>query len=63
MIKKPKIRWGSLLAGVVSVVGILGDPDLLGYLPHKVGAAVGLAGVVVAAYKKSVIREEHERIQ
>lgn len=62
MIKKPKIRWGSLLAGVVSVVGILGDPDLLGYLPPKIGAIIGIAGAVIAAYKKSAIREEHERI-
>ena len=61
MKRKGKIRWGSLLNAVVGVVAVLGDPDMLGYLPAKVAGPVAFASVLVAAYKKAVVREEHER--
>lgn len=61
MARKPKIRWGTLLAVGVSVVGALGDPAVIGFLPHTVATAVTIAGAVVAGVKKAVVRDEHER--
>lgn len=59
--RKGKIRWGALLTAVTGVVAVLGDPDVLGYLPARLSAPIAIAAVVVAAVKKSVVREEHER--
>lgn len=61
MKRKGKIRWGTVFAAVAGVVGVLGDPAVLGYLPHGAASAVAAAGVIVAALKKSIVREEHER--
>jgi len=46
------------LAGIVglatTIVGILGDPALAGFLPHKVAAAVAIAGAVIQASTRAI---------
>lgn len=46
------------VAGIIglatTVVGILGDASVVGYLPHKVAAGVALAGALIQAGTRAV---------
>ena len=59
--KKGKFRWGSLLAGAVTLIGILADPHILALLPAQASVAIAVAGVVIQAVTKPVARKEEER--
>lgn len=61
MIRKSKIRWGAVINAVVGVAAALSDPHVLGFLPEQLTKPVTIACLVIAAVKKSVVREEHER--
>lgn len=66
--KKGKFRWPGLLAVLASIIGIATDPAVVvaidaawPAMPHVVSAGLTLAGVIVAAASKPVVRTDEER--
>ena len=49
-----RIHWPAVLAAATTVVGVLGDPAVIGFLPHPVATAVTIAGVALQAVTRAV---------
>lgn len=61
MMRKPKIRWSSVLSAAVTIAGVVTSPAVLALLPLKIAAVVTAAGAVCQAITKPVTRKEYER--
>jgi hypothetical protein len=63
--RKGKIRWGAL-TGVLTTIGgavvtVVTHPDVLNEALTKVGVTGVLAGAIISAITKAVVRKEYER--
>jgi hypothetical protein len=57
-----KVHPAAVFALATTIVGVLGDPAVIGHLPHRIATGVAIAGAVLQAATRAVHKGDVKEI-